>query len=167
MALAYATSDRGACHQRAYPIGTDALGGERDPYSTEGHAAAVIPDQNIRSLTYSLITCDFTAYKLNQISNWLSTFDHELSEEELKVTGERIWNLTRLFNVKEGFSREDDKLPERMKKPLSGEGPASGNSITEKEFQEMLDEYYSLRGWDSEGRPKKEILDELDLKDWA
>lgn len=167
MALAYATSDRGACHQRAYPIGTDALGNERDPYSTEGHAAAVIPDQNIRSLTYSLITCDFTAYQLDHISDWLSAFEHDLSEEELKVTGERIWNLTRLFNLREGFSREDDKLPERMKKPLGGEGPASGNFITEKGFQEMLDEYYSLRGWDSEGRPKKEKLDELDLKNWA
>jgi len=167
MALAYATSDRGACHQRAYPIGTDALGGDRDPYSTEGHAAAVIPDQNLRSLTYSLITCDFTAYKLEQVQNWLAAFGYDLSEEELKTTGERIWNLTRLFNVREGFSREDDKLPERMKKPLKGEGPASGNAISEDEFQKMLDEYYSLRGWNEEGRPKEEKLRELDLEGWA
>jgi aldehyde:ferredoxin oxidoreductase len=167
MALAYATSDRGACHQRAYPIGTDALGGDRDPYATEGHAAAVIPDQNLRSLTYSLITCDFTAYQLDQVKDWLTAFGYDLSGDELKTTGERIWNLTRLFNVREGFSREDDKLPERMKKPLEGDGPARGNSISEEEFQEMLDEYYSLRGWDEEGRPKKEKLFELDLEDWA
>lgn len=167
MALAYATSDRGACHQRAYPIGTDALGGERDPYSTEGHAAAVIPDQNMRSLTYSLITCDFTAYKLDHVKEWLSAFGFDYSEEELKKTGERIWNLTRLFNLREGFTREDDKLPERMKKPLKGEGPAAGNSITEGEFQEMLDQYYDLRGWDRNGCPTSEKISELDLEQWA
>lgn len=166
MALAYGTSDRGACHQRAFPIATDALGGDRDPYSTEGHAEAVIPDQNLRSLTYSLITCDFTGYTLEQVQDWLSGFGYEHSKEKLQETGERIWNLSRLFNVREGFSREDDKLPERMQQELKGGGPAEGNYITEEEFQAMLDEYYELRGWDEEGRPTEDKLAELGLQDW-
>ncbi|MBS3765995.1 aldehyde ferredoxin oxidoreductase, partial [Candidatus Bipolaricaulota bacterium] len=111
--------------------------------------------------------CDFTAYKLDHVKEWLSAFGFDYSEEELKKTGERIWNLTRLFNVREGFTREDDKLPERMKKPLKGEGPAAGNSITEEEFQEMLDRYYDLRGWDRDGRPTSEKISELDLEQWA
>ncbi|MBS3740196.1 aldehyde ferredoxin oxidoreductase family protein [Candidatus Bipolaricaulota bacterium] len=167
MALAYATSDRGACHQRAFPIATDALSGDRDPYDTEGHAGAIIPDQNLRSLTYSLITCDFTAYNLEQVENWLRSLDYNYSKGELKRTGERIWNLTRLFNLREGFSRNDDKLPERMKKPLKGEGPAKGNYISEEQFEEMLDEYYHLRGWNESGRPTPDKLADLDLQDWA
>lgn len=166
MALAYATSDRGGCHQRAYPIGTDALGGDRDPYGTKGHAEAVVPDQNLRSLTYSLITCDFTAYNLDQVVNWLEGLGHDYSKEELRKAGERIWNLTRLFNLREGFSREDDKLPERMKKPLKGEGPARGNYITEEDFEEMLERYYRIRGWDENGKPTPEKLKELGLEGW-
>lgn len=167
MALAYATSDRGACHQRAFPIATDALGGDRDPYSTEDHAEAVIPDQNLRSLTYSLITCDFTAYTLEQVQDWLSGFGYEYSKETLRKTGERIWNLSRLFNVREGFTREDDKLPERMQQELRGDGPAEGNHIIEEEFKGMLDEYYQLRGWNHDGHPTTEKLDELGIEDWV
>ncbi|MFB6291712.1 MAG: aldehyde ferredoxin oxidoreductase family protein, partial [Candidatus Bipolaricaulia bacterium] len=167
MALAYATSDRGACHQRAFPIGSDALGGDRDPYAIEGHPEAVIPDQNNRSLTYSLITCDFTAYRLDQIKDWLEKLEFDYSQEELKEIGERVWNLTRLFNIKEGFSKKDDKLPERMKKPLQGEGPAEGNCITEEEFDSMLERYYELRGWDKVGRPTPEKVQELGLENWV
>jgi len=167
MALAYATSDRGACHQRAYPIGTDALGGERDPYSIQGHPEAVIPDQNLRSMTYSLITCDFTAYQLEQVKDWLSAFGYDYSEKDLEIVGERIWNLSRLYNVREGFSRKDDKLPERMKTPLKGEGPAKGNYITQKDFEQMLSRYYKLRGWDRDGKPKSEKVTELNLEQFA
>lgn len=167
MALAYATSDRGACHQRAFPIATDALGDERDPYSTEGHAKAVIEDQNWRSLTYSLITCDFTAYNLDQIYQWLVNLGYDVTRGDLGVTGERVWNLTRLFNLREGFSRKGDSLPARLKRPLEGKGPTSGNRIAEGDFNEMLDRYYQLRDWDEEGRPTSEKLKELDLAKWA
>lgn len=62
MALAYATADREACHQREFPVGSDALDGERDPHDTAGHASVVIDEQNENALTYSMVSCSFTAY---------------------------------------------------------------------------------------------------------
>jgi aldehyde:ferredoxin oxidoreductase len=86
-----------------------------------------------------------------------------LTEDEYLKTGERIWNLTRLFNVREGITRKDDTLPPRiMEEPLP-DGVAKGQMITKRMFNEMLDEYYALRGWDENGIPTQEKLKELDL----
>jgi len=63
--------------------------------------------------------------------------------------------MTRIFNVREGFSRKDDYMSELLTKPLEGEGPAKGRSIRKEDFDKMLDEYYRLRGWDKDGMPKK------------
>ncbi|MGC9435230.1 MAG: aldehyde ferredoxin oxidoreductase family protein [Methanomicrobiales archaeon] len=163
MALAYATSDRGGCHTRALPIVSDALGDERDPFSPNGHAPAVIADQNHRAVTYSLIACDFAAYTPTQCVEWLTLLGFPVDENELSRIGERIWTLTRLFNVREGFSRRDDALPGRLTEPLEGSGPAAGRSVTPEDFEEMLDEYYQLRQWDEDGIPTPELIHELGL----
>ena len=165
MALAYATSDRGACHQRAFPIGSDALGGDRDPHDTEGHAEVVIDQQNESSLTFSMVTCDFTAYNYEYSAEWLNELGYDVTVEELEDVGERAWNTVRLFNLREGFERGDDEMPERFTEPLENGGPADGNRITEAEFEEMLDEYYELRGWSEDGAPTEETLERLDIAD--
>lgn len=165
MALAYATSDRGGCHMRAFSIGSDALGGDRDPYSTEGHAEAVIQLQNENALLWSLIACDTTGYTLDDSVDWLNSLRYEVDRGSLEKAGERIWNLTRLFNIREGFSRSEDSIPERLKQPLKRGGPADGNLITDEEFNRMLDEYYEMRGWRQDGRPTEGKIEELDLKD--
>lgn len=167
MALAYATSDRGGCHTRALPIVSDALGGERDPFSSEGHAKAVIDEQNFTSYTYSLISCDFAAYTGRQAKSWLDALGFELKDKDPILTGERIWNMTRLYNVREGLVRSADSMPERFHEPLQGIGPAAGNSISGSEFKEMLDEYYAMRGWDSNGVPTRECLERLSLADFV
>ncbi|MGM0606405.1 MAG: aldehyde ferredoxin oxidoreductase family protein [Halobacteriota archaeon] len=167
MALAYATADRGGCHQRAWPIGTDALGGERDPFDTEGHAEVVVEDQDENALTFSMVTCDFTAYNYDRVGEWLNALGYDVDRETLETVGERAWTLTRLFNVREGFDRDDDALPERMTKPLEGEGPAAGNRITREQFDEMLEEYYELRGWTTDGVPTDETLSRLDIEEFA
>lgn len=167
LALAYATSDRGGCHTRALPIVTDALGGERDPYSVEGQAEAVIADQNFRALTYSLIACDFAEYSPEQALRWLNALGFDLSGTDLGVTGERIWNMTRLFNTREGFSRAADSMPERFGEPLQGGGPAAGNAVRPEEFKGMLDEYYHLRTWDEDGIPTPECIQRLGLADFS
>jgi aldehyde:ferredoxin oxidoreductase len=163
MALAYATSDRGGCHQRAFPIGSDALGGKRDPYKTEGHAEVVVDLQNEGALSYSMVACDFTAYDYDRVAEWLTEFGYDVSVDDLETVGERAWNVVRLFNLREGFGREDDSLPERLKRPLESGGPADGNALTDEAFTEMLDEYYELRGWTDAGVPTAETVERLDL----
>ncbi|MFB6094114.1 MAG: aldehyde ferredoxin oxidoreductase family protein [Halanaeroarchaeum sp.] len=167
MSLAYATSDRGACHQRAWPIGTDALGSERDPYDTAGHAEAVVEEQDELALVYSMVACDFTAYTYESAAEWLSAMGYDVDADDLATVGERAWTATRLFNVREGFDREDDSLPERLRRPIEDAGPATGNAIDEEAFETMLEEYYDRRGWTMEGIPTAETVERLDLADLA
>jgi aldehyde:ferredoxin oxidoreductase len=164
MALAYATSDRGGCHQRAFPIGSDALGSDRDPFETDGHAAVVVDEQNEGALSYSMVACDFTAYSYDRVVEWLNEFGYDVSVEDLETVGERAWNVVRLFNVREGFDREDDGLPERLKRPLESGGPADENRVTQAEFDEMLDEYYQLRGWNEDGIPTTTTTERLNIE---
>ncbi|TYO95337.1 aldehyde ferredoxin oxidoreductase family protein [Desulfallas thermosapovorans] len=81
---------------------------------------------------------------------------------ELELIGERIWNLERLFNIREGLRRHDDMPPARMFEPI-GSGPAEGESLDFARYNQMLDEYYSLRGWDKAGVPTGKKLRELGL----
>jgi aldehyde:ferredoxin oxidoreductase len=78
--------------------------------------------------------------------------------------GERIINLERAFNVREGFGREDDRLPGRMlKEPLHTYGaPGEGERV--REMEKFLDRYYELRGWSKKGVPIPQKLDKLGLE---
>jgi len=87
-----------------------------------------------------------------------------LTPKELKSIGERIYTLERTMLVKDGISRRDDTLPKRYFEEPIPEGPAQGEVIFRKEFNEMLDEYYRLHGWDENGVPKKETLKRLGLE---
>ncbi len=166
MALAYATSDRGACHMRAWPV-NDEVFGDMDPFTTEGKAELVINGsigQNLYCAKWSLVICDFYAIGWENIARLASAATGwKLSVDDMKLIGERIWNLIRMFNVREGFTRKDDTLPYRVANdPLQG-GKADGHVVKSEDFNKMLDEYYKLRGWDKEGRPTKEKLKELNL----
>lgn len=167
MALAYATSDRGGCHQRAWPIGGDALGGDRDPFGTDGMADAVIEDQDANALTFSMVACDFTAYNYERAAEWLNQLGYDVTVDALHTVGERSWTMTRLFNAREGFGRAEDEMPVRFTEPLEAGGPADGNRITEEAFETMLDEYYEQRGYDPDGVPTTSLLDRLDIQDFA
>ena len=81
--------------------------------------------------------------------------------EDFLLLGERVWNLERLFNLREGFTKEDDTLPRRfLEEPLL-EGSTKGQVV---ELEQMLDEYYRFRGWDDEGRPTPRKLAQLDIR---
>lgn len=75
--------------------------------------------------------------------------------------GERIWNLERLFNLKNGFTKEDDTLPPRLLKEPMKQGPNKGMV---NKLDKMLPEYYKVRGWDAKGVPTKEKLAELSIE---
>jgi aldehyde:ferredoxin oxidoreductase len=85
----------------------------------------------------------------------------EMTGDDLMKIGERIYNVERAFNIREGMGRKDDTLPESFfVEKVTPWGPTG---MSEGRFQEMLDQYYQFRGWDREGIPTKEKLDELSL----
>ena len=162
MALAYATSDRGACHLRAWPADSEAFG-DLDPFTIEGKAALVIDGQNSNSVKWCFIFCDFypVGYPTMARLYNLAT-GRGVDAKELELVGERIWNLTRTFNVREGFLRAQDTMPPRMTEPLRS-GFAKGKSVSREDFEKMLEEYYELRSWNEDGVPTREKLEELGL----
>ncbi|MBW2031237.1 MAG: aldehyde:ferredoxin oxidoreductase, partial [Deltaproteobacteria bacterium] len=89
----------------------------------------------------------------------------EFTPDDVMRVGERVNNLARAFNVREGFSREDDTLPERiMTEPLKG-GAAKGHYISKEDLNQMLDEYYEARGWEVRtGAPTRDKLKELGIE---
>ena len=163
MALAYCTADRGGCHMRAFPVGDDAFA-DGDPYTLEGKAQAVAEGQDFNSIKWTGIFCDFWAISGEDIARLISGgTGHTYTEEELLTVGERIWNLGRIFNVREGFSRKDDIPPPAIfDRPLP-EGAAAGKNFTREEYDTALGEYYQLRGWTKDGIPTKKKLAALGL----
>jgi len=167
IALAYATSDRGACHLRSWPIGAELLSAEEriDPFSIEFKAEFVKSQQDLFTVINSSVTCLFTIFSLSlrhivQFLNSVTGIESFASSEEVLRSGERINNLVRLFNLKEGLTRGDDTLPKRfLTEPLK-EGPTRGRVV---DLETMLKEYYFVRGWDEEGVPKRETLKKLGL----
>ena len=161
-ALAYATSDRGGCHMRAYPSGPEILAGTMPPDSLEGKAAFCIRQQNEKAARYSGIWCANFTPGLEQILDMIGRVrGATIDELNYLRMGERIWNLGRLFNVREGVEKDD--LPARLlsKAGAFTEGPSAGKHIGEEAFFEALREYYALRGWNEEGIPSEEKLTEL------
>jgi len=164
-ALSFATSNRGACHLRGYMIGEEIFGVPKlfDRFKTSGKAQLVKRSQERNAYLDSLILCKFSAFALDE--NFYSRFmqsvtGNEYTVSDLHMVGERIYNLERLFNVKAGFDRKDDKLPDRFDKPLQ-EGASSDNVF---DINSMLDDYYEVMGWDEEGIPKKSTLERLDIQ---
>ncbi|MEM3526486.1 MAG: aldehyde ferredoxin oxidoreductase C-terminal domain-containing protein, partial [Candidatus Jordarchaeaceae archaeon] len=163
-ALAYAVADRGACHLRPWLYGAEHFTKTLDPRTTEDKPQAVKQGQQNRALIQSCGLCQFaveenTMYDfLLQMINAATGFNY--TEEEFCIVGERINNLTRSFNAREGFTRKDDMLPYRSTNEPLPSGPWKGQVIR---LGEMLPKYYELCGWDENGVPKKEKLEELGL----
>ncbi|MFN3884790.1 MAG: aldehyde ferredoxin oxidoreductase family protein [Rhodocyclaceae bacterium] len=165
MGLAYATSNRGACHLRGYTVASEVLGipVKTDPHVTEGKAALVKAFQDATAVFDSSGLCIFTsfAWTLADIQPQIAAAcEGDWSLEKLSEMGERIWNLERQFNLAAGFTAKDDDLPPRLKTEPAKTGPAKGQV---NRLDEMKPEYYRLRGWDTEGRPKPETLARLGL----
>ncbi len=165
--LAFATSNRGACHLRANMLGPEILGRPAllDRFATHGKAEVLIGLQDLNAVLDSLVECKFAAYALGEayFARLLSAVIGEAVEPaELLQTGERIWNVERLFNLRAGFTRADDALPRRLLDEPVSVGPSAGHVV---DLEPMLDEYYAARDWDGDGRPTPRKLAELGLED--
>jgi aldehyde:ferredoxin oxidoreductase len=165
MGLAYATSNRGACHLRGYTVASEVLGipVKTDPLVTEGKAALVKAFQDATAVFDSSGLCLFTsfAWTLADVQPQLqAACEGDWSMEKLAVVGERIWNLEKQFNLKAGLTKKDDDLPKRLKTEAAKTGPAKGlvNGL-----DKMLPEYYEIRGWSAEGVPTGATLSRLGL----
>jgi len=161
MALAYATSDRGGCHRRARPVETEAIA--ETGWTPEQQAAVVADEQDRRALLWSLIADDFLeeVFRGDSGAEWLRAVGHDPGEKLIAV-GERIWTLVRLFNLREGFGRDDDRLPTAL---LDDAGDGSGAGLDPESFGTLLSHYYEYREWDSEGRPTRALLERLEIAD--
>jgi len=163
MGLAFATSDRGACHNRSWPISREALDPEGHPFDAEGKAALVVADQDGKSPKWSMIFCDFLGYGPDDALAMLAALGLDLTREEYDRMGRRIWNLIRLINLREGWTAAADALPPGLDRPLED----SGACLRPEVFSRMKREYYALRGWDGEGRPPRTLIAELGLETYA
>ena len=162
--LGYATSNRGGCHVRGYTIGAEIVAAAVDPLTSAGKAKLLIDVQDFTCVVDSVGMCLFTTFSLgpDDVLPLLNAATGAgYTDESLLQAGERIWNLERLFNLREGLSRQDDSLAPRLLQEALSTGPAKGHVV---ELERMLDEYYQHRGWDSEGRPSSEKLQALGLE---
>jgi aldehyde:ferredoxin oxidoreductase len=153
MGLAYATSDRGACHLRATFYKAE-LSGMIASDQMEGKAKLFLEFEDRFNIHDSLILCRF--YRdLYWDWNFLSTIVEvttglRLDEAGLREISSTIQNETRRFNLREGITSKDDTLPRRFfEEPLGKDGRV----IRREDLGKMLQDYYALRGWSAEGVP--------------
>jgi len=164
--LAYATSNRGGCHLRAYLIAPEVVGVPQllNRFETKGKAQWVKEFQDVFAALDSLVVCKFVSFaywadvlaeQLSAVTGWNVTAD------EFRRIGERIYNAERVFNILSfGDGDQYDTLPKRLLEEPMPEGPSKGYVV---KLNEMLPEYYTVRGW-VKGRPTRARLEELDLK---
>ncbi len=159
MGLAYATSNRGACHLRANPYGHD-FG------STEiaGKAKVVKESQDFIAAIDSTGLCSFTSHCGVTEELYASQIDAAVgggwTAARMRETGERIWNMERQFNLAAGLTKLDDTLPGRL---LTEPAPSGTGKGLVARIPEMLPEYYQLRGWTADGVPTPATLVRLAL----
>jgi aldehyde:ferredoxin oxidoreductase len=180
--LTYATSDRGASHLQVHH--DDSFESEANAAPEIGIDSSLIPQsrtetgprkvklvtisEDLMALYNSLVICRFVFYPAGVPLQTLmgifkSVTGWDASPMELLRVGERSFNLTRAFNAREGFTRADDALPQRVRDPLT-DGALKGEAYPQQVLEEMLDLYYDNRGWDRKrGWPSRKKLNELDL----
>ena len=168
MSLGYATSTRGGSHHDTRP--TLQYGTEHDNTTPDGKPEFAVHNQHFTAVGDSLTQCRFVSERgfggmlnehyprmINAVTGW------DLSLEDVERIGERIWNLERAFNVREGIGRAQDVLPHRVMHEPVPEGMHQGMHCPPDELNGMLDSYYALRGWTPDGVPTAERLQALEL----
>ena len=168
MAIAFATSNRGACHLRGYTPAAEILGipEKVDPYEWEGKGELTAVFQDLHAISDSFDICKFNAFA-EGIEEYVLQYNgmtgRDVTEDELFEMGERIYNLERYYNNLAGFDGEDDTLPGRFVEGHPDAIPGQGASEGElAELDLMKEEYYTHREW-VDGVVPDEKLDELGI----
>lgn len=170
MSLAFATSTRGACHLRATMYVPELFQGVLDRFTVKGKAGTLKDMHQLFTLYDSMVLCKFGARNAfanswdNMVMLVNAATGRGYTVDELKNVGARGWTVERLFNLREGLSRKDDTLPERMFTTPIHDGPSKGAVVNRADFEAELTEYYRLWGWTQEGVPTREALAALGLR---
>jgi aldehyde:ferredoxin oxidoreductase len=164
-ALEYATSNRGGCHVRGYMISPEILGlpEKLDPFAVEGKGQWVKTFQDLTAVIDSEGLCLFTSFALgadDYAAMLAAATGFNYTTEEVMRAGDRVWNLEKLWNIKIGMTKKDDYLPPRFMNEPMPEGAAKGQIV---HIEELLSDYYKVRGWSNEGIPTENKLKELGL----
>jgi aldehyde:ferredoxin oxidoreductase len=172
MALSYATSPRGACHNQSDYFFVDwghitpEIGIEYFPRQAEAEKAAnVARHQNWRTVYNAMVMCIFANVAPQMQADLINAAcGYDWTVEEMMKAGERGWNMKRVVNNRLGLTAANDKLPKALLEPL----PTGGTEGFVPDIQAMLHAYYAARGWDEKtGYPTKEKLLALGLEDAA
>ncbi|MGO1468393.1 MAG: aldehyde ferredoxin oxidoreductase family protein [Tissierella sp.] len=167
--LSYAVNNRGGCHIKGYMISPEILGYPEslDRFSLEGKAAYTKIFLDLTAVIDSIGLCVFTTFGLG-LPDYTEMYNAVVgdvhTDDSLLEAGERIWNLEKIFNIREGFGSRDDKLPRRLVEEPIPHGPSKGHV---HKLDELLPEYYQVRGWDKEGVPTLETLKRLGLEEYS
>ncbi|MFC1920160.1 aldehyde ferredoxin oxidoreductase family protein [Chloroflexota bacterium] len=172
LALGYAVGLRGACHNRAPGYEVDMTVGI-DRFKGEPERGAMIKEkEDFAAVLDSLVICKFirkcfdnfyeeAAYLYSQVTGL------DMSASELMDAGERINNLKKAFNIREGWKKEDDWLPPRVFSDPITSGEGKGTVITKEELSLMINSYYKSREWTNKGLITEKKLRSLELEDSA
>jgi len=165
--LLLATSNRGACHMRGNMLGLEVLGLPKliDRFQVQGKSSYVILNQNSSAAIDSLVLCKFASMGVadEYFARTLTAVTGiPYATGDMIRVGERVWNLERMYNLREGFTCKDDTLPTRLLHEPAPDGPTKGWVV---QLEPMLKEYYRARGWDSNGVPTPKKLAELELQE--
>jgi len=170
-ALGYAVSFRGADHNRHGAYGPDVAGKVNRFKAEKGRGKIVKETEDLYTIIDSLIVCKFSrgtyfeGFK-DLAALYSAVTGIEMTPEELQMAGERINNLGRLINIREGLTRKDDHMPWKiMNVPIPDEGVAKGSFVSQADLDLLLDDYYEVRGWTKEGVPTVEKLNEIGMND--
>ena len=158
MALAYATSDIGAHHTRAWTIAREVELGKN--WSDEERVNLVIYHQTLRPLFDMLGVCRLPWIELGLNEEHYARFysavtGREATLADLLRLSNDVYTLTRLINARLGMSRKDDTMPYKVFNNPIRSGPTAGKVIDRQQFERLLDLYYMKRGWDADGIPPK------------
>jgi len=172
--LAYATANRGGDHITAWIEGPAFLSmpfmivddaDVGDPQKEIPEKSVILKDfEDAFQIFDAVGACKFMGIVMTA-EDWAVLLSNlmgiEYTATDFRKTGERIYNLEKVYNVREGATRADDTLPPRLLKDPMPEGPAQGQVVN---LDPILDSYYEFRGWDNDGKPTKEKLTELGLE---
>ncbi|MEN8211584.1 MAG: aldehyde ferredoxin oxidoreductase C-terminal domain-containing protein, partial [Thermodesulfobacteriota bacterium] len=151
MGLTYGTSPRGACHLRTTFYKPE-LSGIIPPETLEGKAELLIDYEDRLNIFDTSVLCRFyrDLYSWDELEELMYCVTGLSCKKDnlIKIAG-NISTMTRRFNIREGFEKQDDRLPARLHK----EALPSGQKLTSEEMEQMLEEYYALRGWSKQGSP--------------
>jgi aldehyde:ferredoxin oxidoreductase len=169
-ALGLAVGTRGACHNRSLAYEPDMKGQVDRLKAEKGRGKIAMECEDLAAVLDCLMLCKFIRGCFNDFYEESVEFYRlatglDLTTDELKRVGERVSNLKKYFNVREGWSKKDDWLPPRILEEPLPDGDSQGTTLTAEELRLMIDDYYAVRGWTEDGLVPPEKLAELGLED--